>query len=237
MSGRIALVGSGEFTPATTRVDLALLDGAPARVVFLPTAAAVEGAERIGYWVELGEAHYRLLGVEATALMVLDRATADSAELAAQVKGAGLIYLSGGDPTFLAATLVGSRVGAAIVDAWRSGASVAGCSAGAIALMDEVPDIRRRRDAVPGLALVHGMRVIPHFDVIEHWMPGVVQEAIERTPAGTRLIGIDEDTGIVGGADAWTVVGRGSAWVLGADAQPLRFSDGELVLSSAAPGG
>jgi cyanophycinase len=232
MSGRIGLVGSGEFTAATAAVDLSLLEGVPARVIFLPTAAALEGPERVRYWVELGESHYRRLGVEASPLMVLDRATADSAKLAARVNGSGLIYLSGGDPTFLATTLVGSRVGAAIVEAWRSGASVAGCSAGAIALMDEVPDIRLRRDAVPGLGLVPGLRVIPHFDAIEQWMPGVVHQAIERTPAGVRLIGVDEDTGIVGRPDAWTVLGRGSAWVLSAQAEPRGFRDGELVSPS-----
>ena len=237
MSGLIGLVGSGEFTPATEAVDVALLEGVRARVVFLPTAAALEGDERIGYWVELGRSHYRRLGVDATPLMVLDRDAADSADLAAVVDGAGLIYLSGGDPTYLATTLVGSRVGAAITAAWRSGASVAGCSAGAIALMDEVPDIRRRRDAVPGLGLVPGMRVLPHFDVIEQWMPGVVQQAIERTPAGIVLLGIDEDTAIVGRAEGWTVLGQGHAWVLNGHQEPLGFGNGERLSPSVRPGG
>ena len=103
---------------------------------------------------------------------------------------------------------------------------MAGCSAGAIALMDEVPDIRQRRDAVAGLGTRAGMRVIPHFDVIEQWMPGVVQRAIDRTPAGVQLIGVDEDTAIVGGPDAWTVLGRGRAWVLGVQEEPLGYGDG-----------
>ncbi len=197
--------------------------------MFLPTAAALEGPERISYWVDLGKSHYSRLGVDATPLMVLDRATADSAQLAAVVEDSGLIYLSGGDPTYLATTLVGSRVGAAIVASWRSGASVAGCSAGAIALMEEVPDIRRRSDAVRGLGLVTGMRVLPHFDVIEQWMPGAVQRAIERTPPGVRLIGVDEDTAIVGRPDAWTVLGRGKAWILNAGGEPVGYGAGSKM--------
>ncbi len=231
MSGRVGLVGSGEFTPATEQVDEVLLEGVPRRVVFLPTAAALEGPVRVAYWVELGLAHYQRLGVDPTPLMVLDRHDADSPDLAAQVAGAGLVYLSGGDPTHLAATLVGSRVGDAILQAWHSGSSVAGCSAGAIALMQSVPDIRRRGDPVDGLALVPGMRVMPHFDRIEEWMPGAVRWAIERTPPGVHLVGIDEDTAIVGGPQRWSVMGRGSAWVLTA-ADAVRYANGaDMVLS------
>ena len=43
-------------------------------------------------------AHYSRLGVEAVPLQVLDRAGADDPALAGQVAGAGLVYLSGGNP-------------------------------------------------------------------------------------------------------------------------------------------
>ena len=65
---------------------------------------------------------------------VVDRISADDPELAGLVAGAGLVYLSGGNPPFLASTLRGTRVWAAIEDAWRAGAALAGCSAGAMAL-------------------------------------------------------------------------------------------------------
>lgn len=231
MSGPVALVGSGEFTPATEAVDRALLEGRPERVVFLPTAAALEGKERIAYWVELGLAHYERLGVDATPLMVLDREDADRPHLAAEVAGAGLVYLSGGNPPFLASTLVGSRVGDAIQDAWRQGTAVAGCSAGAIALTDTVPDIRNRRGTpVAGFGLVPGVSVIPHFDRIEQWMPGAVQWALRATPPGVHLVGVDEDTAIVGGPLQWTVMGRGAAWLLPGPGERLRHGDGETLV-------
>lgn len=230
MSGRIGLVGSGEFTGAMEAVDLALLEGGPAAVVFLPTAAGLEGAERLGYWVALGRDHYRRLGIAATPLLVLDRSDAESPDLAAQVAGAGLVYLSGGDPTHLATTLAGSRVGAAIYEAWLEGTAVAGCSAGAMALMESVPDIRTRgRDAAPGLGLVRGMTVIPHFDQVESWAPGTVRRSVEANPSGTHLVGIDEDTALVGGPGRWTVMGRGAAWVLGRDHAPVRSGDGAVL--------
>jgi cyanophycinase-like exopeptidase len=231
VGGAIALVGSGEFTPATEAVDVTLLEGRPARVVFLPTAAAPEGAETLEHWVGLGTGHYRRLGVDAVPLMVLTREDADDPTLANQVGGAGLIYLSGGNPTYLARTVAGTRVGAAIRDAWEAGCAVAGCSAGAIALTETVPDIRRRGgESVPGLGLVAGLSVIPHFDQVERWMPGAIQWAMAATPAGVHLVGIDEDTAMVGGPVRWRVMGAGSAWLLDSGT-PVAHGDGtELVL-------
>ncbi|MGH9283300.1 MAG: hypothetical protein ACRD0S_10250, partial [Acidimicrobiales bacterium] len=62
-AGPIALVGSGEFTPDMLAVDRLLLEGRSPRAVFLPTAAAQEGADRVDYWVQLGRGHYRAMGV------------------------------------------------------------------------------------------------------------------------------------------------------------------------------
>jgi cyanophycinase-like exopeptidase len=227
VSGPLGLVGSGEFTPATEAVDVALLEGREQRVVFLPTAAALEGAKRTSYWVELGRTHYRRLDVESTPLMVLDRAHADDAAMATQVAGAGLIYMSGGDPTYLARTLVGSRVGDAIREAWLGGAAVAGCSAGAIALAESVPDIRRRGEPpVPGFGLARGLAVLPHFDQIDRWRPGATEWFVEHMPPDVHVIGIDEDTAMVGGPTDWRVMGRGSVWILDTPGERIQHGDG-----------
>jgi cyanophycinase-like exopeptidase len=229
-SGPIGLVGSGEFTPATEAVDLALLEGRPRKVVFLPTAAAPEGPTTIQYWTQLGSNHYRRLGIDATALRVLNRDDAERPDLAEQLSTAGLIYLSGGDPTYLANTLVGSRVGAALIAVWKRGAAVAGCSAGALALMDLVPDIRSRgANPSPGLGLVHNLFVMPHFDQLETWSPGATQWALDTLPPGPRLIGIEEDTGIVGGPTKWRVIGRQHAWLLRRDGSRAAFASGETL--------
>jgi len=229
-SGTIALVGSGEFTHATEGVDLALLEGRPRRAVFLPTAAAPEGATTISYWVELGRTHYRHLDVDAVPLLVLNREDADREDLAAEVASAGLVYLSGGDPSFLATTLVGSRVGTAIEEAWRAGVSVAGCSAGAIALTEEVPDIRERgRPPSRGFGLVPNVVVMPHFDQLEQWMPGVTQWALDALPDGKHLIGIEEDTALVGGPHQWRVIGRGRVWNLHRDGRHIGHEAGETL--------
>ena len=230
MTGPIALVGSGEFTPAMEDIDRELLDGRPQRVVFLPTAAAPEGDKSIAYWVDLGRLHYTRLGVEAIPLLVRDRVSADDAELASSIAGAGLVYLSGGDPTYLAATLLGTRVGDAIVRAWQNGAAVAGCSAGAVALTDYVPDVRHRgRTATRGLALVPHVVVLPHFDQLERWAPGVTQWALESLPEDRVLVGIDEETAMIGGPAEWRVRGRRRAWELARGADPVGHTAGDTV--------
>src|SRR5712691_9691113 len=93
VAGPIALVGSGEYTPAMLAVEGQLLAGRPARYVQIPTAAGREGEQRLAYWVELGRAQAERLGVEAVPLVVVDRDQADDPAVAARVDGAGLIYL------------------------------------------------------------------------------------------------------------------------------------------------
>src|SRR5262249_36606640 len=139
-------------------------------------------------------------------------------DLAALIQGAGLIYLSGGNPQFLARTLRGTRVWAAIEAAWRSGAALAGCSAGAIALTDWVLAVRApAREPEPGRRVAPWLRALPRFDRARPGAPALATRAAAGAPRGTTVIGIDEDTAIVdlaGGGRNWRVHGRQQAWVL-----------------------
>jgi cyanophycinase len=217
-SGPIALVGSGEYLPVMAGVEGMLLAGRPPRYVQIPTAAAPEGEQSLRRWLDLGAAQASRLGVEQVPVVARDRQEADAPELAALVAGAGLVYLSGGNPAFLARTLRGTRLWDAVVTAWRSGAALAGCSAGAIALTGWVPSFRALdRDPDPGLGVVPDVRVLPHFDKMLGWVPDLLTRAVLRPPAGTLVIGVDEETAIVdmtGAGHSWQVYGRQQAWVL-----------------------
>lgn len=215
MTGPVALVGSGEYLPVMAEVEGDLLRGRPARYVQIPTAAALEGQASLDRWVQLGREQAARLGVEAVPVVVRDREDAGSAELAALIAGAGLVYLSGGNPPYLAATLRGTRVWAAVREAWEAGAALAGCSAGAMALTSWVPDIRDPvRASDPGLGAVPQLRVIPHFDRFVGWMPELVGRYLALAPSGVSVLGIDEDTALVGDGGCWTVHGRQAVWVL-----------------------
>jgi cyanophycinase len=244
--GPIALVGSGEFLPAMAGVDAHLMAGRAPRAAYLPTASALEGDERFDYWVELGRAHFEGLGVEPVSVPVRTRADAQDPVLAGLVEGAGLVYLSGGDPHHLAATLRASVVWAAIVAAWSAGSALAGCSAGAMALCAGAPPdlgpggARRAASmstvegaAAPtpsgtggaGLEMVPNLAVIPHFDRMEHWRPDAVAWFGAWCPPEAQLVGIDEDTALIHDGRRWSVQGRRSVWIIGDDGR-TRHDDG-----------
>ena len=216
--GPLALVGSGEYLPVMTGVEGMLLNGRPPRYVQIPTAAAPEGEGTLKYWLDLGAAQADRLGVEQVPVVVRDRQDADDPEFAARIAGAGLIYLSGGSPTYLAQTLRGTRVWQAIVASWHAGSALAGCSAGAIAVTSWVPAMRSPdREPDPGLGVLPHLRVLPHFDKMITWVPDLLGRATAQLPAGATVVGVDEDTAMVdmtGGGHTWQVHGRQQAWLL-----------------------
>jgi len=236
VAGPLALVGSGEYTEAMLAVERDLRDGRPPRYVQIPTAASAEGAARLQYWIDLGKAQAARLDVEAVPLVVTDRAGAEDPTIVDQVAGAGLIYLSGGSPTLLADTLRDTALWRAIVDAWEAGAALAGCSAGAMAFADRVPNIRLARSAgTTGLGLLPHIRVLPHFDKMLGWVPDVLTRPFFHATDGRHIVGIDEDTALVGGLEEYTVQGRQSAWLLG-DGPRRQFAAGTTVhLPATAP--
>ncbi len=214
-SGPLALVGSGEYLPAMAELEGGLIAGRPPRYVQLATAAVPDGPAVVEKWHRLGQQQAERLGVEAVVVPVATRGDADDPELARMVQGAGLIYLSGGNPAYLAETLRGSTVWQAIVAAWEEGAALAGCSAGAMAMAARVPSWRHPvRGATDGLGLLPHIRVIPHFDVMVGRFPERVTSWLVPDDPALTVIGVDEMTAVVGGPGAWTVSGTGSAWLL-----------------------
>src|SRR5258708_6153012 len=172
MPGPLALVGSGEYLPVMAGVEGMLLQGRAPRYVQIPTAAAPEGEQSLRRWLDLGAAQSERLGVKQVPVVVRDNAEADSEELAALIDGAGLVYLSGGNPGYLARTLRGTRVWGAVVDAWQSGSALAGCSAGAIALTGWGPSMRApQSDPQPGLGALPGPPRPPPFAEMLAWGP------------------------------------------------------------------
>jgi len=227
--GTLALVGSGEYLPVMLDVERALLAGQPPRYVQIATAAAPEGESSLDRWRRLGQEQADRLGVTAHFLPVFDRASADDPALAEQVTGAGLIYLSGGNPGFLATTLHETAVWRAIVTAWTAGASLAGCSAGAMALTSWIPSIRRPGGRpTQGLGLLPHLRVIPHFDKMLGWAPDLLTRTLLHAPDGTTVLGIDEDTALVGGPRQWVVRGRQSVFTLG-HGHRVEHPSGEMI--------
>jgi len=200
-----------------------LLHDRPARYVQLATAAAPEGDAVLARWHRLGAEAAERLGVEQVVVDVRTRADADDPGHADVIAGAGLVYLSGGNPNHLARTLHGTRVWAAIVAAWLDGASLAGCSAGAMAMGGYVPEFRHpRRGGTDGLGVIPDLRVLPHFDKYRRMIPDFALRPL--VTEGKVVVGIDEDTALLSdgvpdeeGLWLFRARGRGSAWTVDQD--------------------
>jgi hypothetical protein len=213
-------------------VEANLIAGRNPKYVQIPTAAAPEGEASLSKWINLGKAQAERIGVEAVSVIAHDRNDADDPRIAEQVRGAGLIYLSGGNPSFLANTLRDTLLWREIEAAWRDGAALAGCSAGAMALADHIPTLRLpTHTATSGFGLLPHIRVLPHFDKMFARLPDFMTRFM-KVPDGVCVVGIDEDTAIVGGPFEWEVQGRQSAWLF-IDGHRVEYVHGQTLVTPA----
>ena len=223
MRGPVALVGAGEFLDQMTEFDRGLLAStgrSRPRVVILPTASAPDGEAVFAGWAERGVEHFAALGAEVEPVMV--RTVEDGHDAAAlqAIGESDLVYLSGGNPRHLGSVLAGSPLGAALVAANARGAVIAGCSAGAMAIVARCMDFRtlpRLRMPLPfpvrwrpGLGLVEGVAVLPHYDAFPEPLSACIAL---QAPRGGVVLGIDEDTALVGRNGSWQVHGAGRVTV------------------------
>ena len=236
MNGSLALVGSGEYLPAMAQFENSLVadgvtNGKKARFLQIPTAAGRESSDRLEYWKELGIRQAKNIGVEATYLPIFTREDAFNQEYVDAVANSALMYMSGGDPHHLAQVLIDTPLWDAILENWKTGASLAGCSAGAMVLSAHIPNFRLlKKVPTQGLNLLPEVRVIPHFNKFFKWIPESAAKVLLHVPDNSILIGVDELTAIVkrSGDSEWVVVGEAKVHVLkGLPDQQLH--DGERI--------
>lgn len=222
VEGTIALVGSGEFTPAAIPLDRHLL-GPGSLVLALTTASAPDGRRVQRRWAAMAEAHFAGLGVDVRApLVCCDDCAAEPALLEA-IEAADLIWFSGGDPRWLHDSL--RPIEHAIRAALRRGARVAGASAGAMALAGHTLAKQwSEPDWEPALGVVPGVGILPHLDRLA---PARVAEAVAAAPDGLTVVGIDEDTALVLGPHTPRVVGPGRVVVHTPDGATAVLTDPE----------
>ncbi len=219
MRGPVALVGAGEFLDTMAEFDRGLLAATGRkrpRVVILPTASADDGESVFQSWAEKGVAHFSGLGAEVEPVLVRNACEGRDPSAIQAVGEADLVYLSGGDPRLLLRVFNGSPLGAALSDAHARGAVIAGCSAGAMAIVGRTMDFRvvpKLHLPLPfpvrwpaALGLVEGIAVLPHYNAFPE--PLAACFALQA-PRGGVVFGIDEHTAVVGRNGAWQVFGAG----------------------------
>jgi cyanophycinase len=223
--GYISLAGGAEFGGKMALLDgraLKLAGGLDIVVSIIPAAAAPDNNhQRAG---ATGVNWFRRLGVaDAKALPLIDRATADRPEVATALRRSNLIYLLGGFPAYLATSLRGSRSWEAIQSATAGGAVLCGSSAGAMVLCEHFFDPRREA-VLRGLNLISGVCILPHHNTFgKNWA-----HRLKALLAGKTLIGIDEQTGMLGAEDggSWQVHGGGTV-VIYRENRKMTFGNGD----------
>jgi cyanophycinase len=213
--GFLVLEGGAEFGGGMEYPDrraIELAGGAVAPVRILPTAAAPDNNHRRAG--QNGVRWFQRLGCrDVRSLPLVDRASANDPEIAAELRQARLIYLLGGFPAHLGRSLAGSRAWQAALEAWQAGAVIAGSSAGAMVLCEHYNDPYESA-LLPGLNLLPGTLLLPHYNRFgASW-----QEAMRAALPDTLLLGIDEQTGAIGRPGGeWAVYGPGAVTLLRGD--------------------
>jgi cyanophycinase len=231
--GALVLAGSGEFLPIMRAVDEVVLGhtpGSPPRVAIVPTASGQEGPVPLD-WIARGVAHFTELGCDAYGVPILGRADADDAVHVAALIGADFVYLSGGNPAWLVDSLRDTAAWRAILAVRARGGTIAGSSAGAMALCGTTPIPRFRDNSGrppewrPALGLAPGLAVLPHYDRFGGARSGPL---LAVAPPDLTILGIDEDTVVMIVDGTATVLGRATVTVWRAG-EPTIFAAGETI--------
>jgi cyanophycinase len=200
----ILLAGGAEFGGRMAEADRRAIElaggpGAPIRII--PAAAAPDANHiRAG---QNGVRWFRSLGArDVAAVPLTDAASAADPAVVAELRAAALIYLLGGFPGHLASALAGTPAWSAALEAHSRGAVIAGSSAGAMVLCEQLYD-PYTRELREGLGLVPGVCVLPHHNGFgARWAPGLRERLPEMT-----LLGLDEGAAVIGGAGGWRAYG------------------------------
>ena len=235
MTGPVALHGGAEFMLGDEPFLRALLEAGqrlagdePVRVVVVPTASAqYEPAAKGRHGVDAFMRVASDAGIEATVrvALVVDQPSAIDPPSVASLRAAHVIHLPGGDPAIVPLILRATPAWHAIVDANAAGAIVAGASAGAMALSNVTwtPD-----GFIEGLGLVHGIIVVPHFELFD---PRGREDDIDRVARDALTpLGLDERTGVIRETpDSWRVAGAGRAHWLPLGGEPVVGRHGDVL--------
>jgi cyanophycinase len=217
--GHVIIIGGAE-DKVRDRVILSrfasLAGGRDATVAVISTASSMglEAGER--YKQVLGE-----LGVpRVETIHAVTRAQANDEQAAVTIRAATGIFMTGGNQLRLSSTIGGTRLADAVLDQFRTGAVVAGTSAGASAMSSHMIAFgasgatpkHRMAQIAAGLGVLPGVIVDQHFQ--QRNRLGRLLSLIAQNPSLLGL-GVDEDTaGVVGPDHIMEVIGRGSITVV-----------------------
>jgi cyanophycinase len=223
MPGPLMIIGGAEDKLRRRRIlkeFVAAAGGLDARIAVIPTASSL-GAEI----VDVYDALFRAEGAaEVTEVRPHTREDASDPDLVKRIGEATGIFMTGGNQLKLSATICGTPLGDAIVEAHRRGVVVAGTSAGAsiqsshmVAFGTPGATPRQRMTQVAaGLGLLGSTVIDQHFSQRNRY--GRLLMIVSQSPQLLGL-GVDEDTAAIverddDGHEVLRVLGRGAVTIM-----------------------
>jgi cyanophycinase len=195
---------------------VALAGGSEGRVAVVSTASSL-GDEA----TELYGSVFLQLGIpDVIGLRPITREEANDPALAAQLRDATGIFMTGGNQLRLSSVVGGTALGRMIIERHRHGAIVAGTSAGASAISSHMVAFgtsgttpkQRMTQMSAGLGLLPGVIIDQHFE--QRNRIGRLLALIAQSPALLGM-GVDEDTAaLVSPSGQLEVIGKGSITIL-----------------------
>lgn len=206
------LAGGAEFSgqmefPDRRAIELA--GGNHARIDIIPAAAAPDnnhihaGNNGVRWFKDLGAR-------QVVNRPLTDSTAAQDSQLADVLGRSQFIYLLGGFPGHLAASLHQTKCFAKMLDAWKNGAILGGSSAGAMVLAEYFYDPEDQK-VKTGLGILANICIIPHYQKFgRSW-----SAHIKRQYPEIQVVGIDEETAIINDAitGGWMVYGKGKVYL------------------------
>ncbi|WP_418791318.1 cyanophycinase [Phosphitispora sp. TUW77] len=228
VNGTLLVIGGAEDKQGKCEIlsDFIRLAGGPKAHVVIITTAALE-SDRVG------KKYYDLFeGLGAGTVEVLDldsRKKANNRSVVMKMAKATGIFFTGGDQLRITSILGGTTANEALQKAYRSGAVIAGTSAGASVMSntmivegdnDEAPKLNTIKLA-PGLGLLEEVVIDQHF--AQRGRLGRLLSAVAHNPYILGM-GIDEDTAVIIRADAKLEI-IGSQTVTFVDGRGVSFTN------------
>lgn len=193
-----------------------LAGGPDGHIVVVSTASSL-GDEATHFYTEV----FTRLGIgRVSGLRPLTREESNDPAVAAPVRDATGIFLTGGNQLRLSSVVGGTALGSAIAEAQSRGAVVAGTSAGASAVTTHMVAFgasgatpkHRMAQISAGLGLVRNLVVDQHFE--QRTRLGRLLAVVAQSPSLIGL-GLDEDTAaIIYPDETLEVIGRGAVTIV-----------------------
>lgn len=177
MNQNILTSGGNEFAQEYKEADLAALANAKNPKELLVVVTAPYPTQKLAF--KHAQKYFATIGVEAQMSPILEAKDAANETFAQELAASGAIYFAGGTPSRLVDAFINTLAGEALQAALANNAVIMGSSAGAM-LMSKRVIMPSGEDLGPGLDLLHGAMVLPHFHgVIPDWVKNMQKQGIK----------------------------------------------------------